>query len=85
MGKVAGAVRKATTTYHRVGDSVYAKITATADAYKAAGEAFKLANRWHLDRLIQAWQCGSYATGGPGTIGDCDPFEIVWGPPEKAY
>jgi RHS repeat-associated protein len=84
VGKVAGAVDGATTRFTSVGGSVYATITASPDAFKAAGDAFKLAGNWNPDRLIQAWQCGWYASGGSGTIGDCDPYEIVFGPPDKA-
>ena len=84
VDKVSGAVDGAKTRFFRVGGSVYAKITAPSDAFTAAGDAFKLAQNWNPNRLIQAWQCGWYASGGSGTIGDCDPYEIVFGPPDKA-
>jgi RHS repeat-associated protein len=84
VNKVSGAVKGAATSFYRVGGSVYAKVSAPSTAFKAAEDAFKLARNWNPNRLIQAWQCGWYASGGSGTIGDCDPYEIVFGPPDKA-
>jgi RHS repeat-associated protein len=53
-------------------------ITITLDGheYKAAGKAFKLAEAWSPDRVVQYWGCGKWLAGGPG---DCDPFEMWWG------
>ncbi len=90
VGKIAGAVKGATTTFYTAGGSVWAKVTASPEAFKAAGDAFKLAGNWSPERLIQSWQCGSWLSkasgwsGGGGTVGDCDPVELLWGPPESA-
>jgi RHS repeat-associated protein len=90
VGKVAGAVKGATKTFYSAGGSVWAKVTASPKAFKAAGDAFKLAGNWSPERLIQSWQCGSWLSkasgwsGGGGTVGDCDPVELLWGPPESA-
>jgi RHS repeat-associated protein len=90
VGKIAGAVKGASTTFYSAGGSVWAKVTASPEAFKAAGDAFKLAGNWSPDRLIQSWQCGSWLSkasgwsGGGGTVGDCDPVELLWGPPESA-
>jgi hypothetical protein len=84
VDKMSGAVDGAKTSFYRVGGSVYATITAPSDAFKAVGDAFKLAQNWNPDRLTKVWQCGWYASGGSGTIGDCDLYEIVSGPPDKA-
>lgn len=53
-------------------------ITITLDGpeYKAAGEAFKMAEAWSPDHLVQYWGCGTWLAGGSG---DCDPFEMWWG------
>lgn len=53
-------------------------IKLTGPEYKAAGEAFNLAEAWNPSRLIQVWQCGTWLGGG---VGDCDPFEIATGEP----
>jgi RHS repeat-associated protein len=84
VDKVSGAVDGAKTTFHRVGDDVYAKVTAPSDAFKAAGDAFRLAGNWSPDRLSQAWKCGTWLGGGSGTAGDCDPVAIFLGQPESA-
>lgn len=90
VGKIAGAVKGATKTFYTAGGSVWAKVTASPEAFKAAGDAFKLAGYWSPERLIQSWQCGSWLSkasgwsGGGGTVGDCDPVELLWGPPESA-
>jgi len=90
VGKVAGAVKGATKTFYSAGGSVWAKVTASPEAFKAAGDAFKLAGNWSPERLIQSWQCGSWlakatgSAGAGGTVGDCDPVELLWGPPESA-
>ena len=90
VDKVAGAVKGATTTFYSAGGSVWAKVTASPEAFKAAGDAFKLAGNWSPERLVQSWQCGSWLSkasgwsGGGGTVGDCDPVELLWGPPESA-
>jgi RHS repeat-associated protein len=90
VDKVAGSVKGAATSFYRSGGSVYAKITAPSTAFKAAGDAFKLAGNWDPSRLIQSWQCAAYlnnVTGGPksdATAGDCDPVEILFGSPESA-
>jgi RHS repeat-associated protein len=67
VDKVSGAVDGAKTSFSSVGGSVYATITASPDAFKAAGDAFKLAGNWSPDRLIQAWKCGTWLGGGSGT------------------
>ncbi len=54
-------------------------------AYTTAGDAFKLGEKWGPARLEQAEQCGTYLAGGDGSVGDCDPFELLYGPPEKAW
>jgi len=53
-------------------------ITITLDGpeYKAAGKAFKLAQWWSPDHVVQYWGCGKWIAGGSG---DCDPFEMWWG------
>lgn len=84
VGKVSGAVNGAKTTFFHAGGSVYARITAAPDAFRAAGHAFKMAGSWSPDRLIQAWKCGTWLSGGSGTVGDCDPVAIMWGQPESA-
>jgi RHS repeat-associated protein len=90
VDKVAGAVDGAEKSFHSAGGSVWAKITAPSDAFKAAGSAFKLAGNWSPDRLIQSWKCGSWLSGATGwsgaggTVGDCDPVAILWGQPESA-
>jgi RHS repeat-associated protein len=84
VDKLAGAVDGAKTRITHVGGSVYATITASPEAYKAAGDAFKLAGNWSPDRLIQSWKCGTWLGGGPGTPGECDPVAILWGQPESA-
>ncbi len=84
VDKVSGAVDGAKTSFSSVGGSVYAKITASPDAFEAAGDAFKLAGNWSPDRLFQAWKCGTFLGGGSGTGGDCDPVAIFWGQPESA-
>jgi RHS repeat-associated protein len=84
VDKVSSAVKGSATSFYHFGGSVYAKISAPSTAYKAAGDAFKLAERWSPERLTQAWQCGTWLGGGPGSSGDCDPVEILLGPPDKA-
>jgi hypothetical protein len=84
VDKLAGAVDGAKTRITSVGGSVYATITASPEAYKAAGDAFKLAGNWSPDRLFQSWKCGTWLGGGGGTPGDCDPVAILWGQPESA-
>jgi RHS repeat-associated protein len=90
VDKVAGAVKGASKSFYSAGGSVWAKVTASPEAFKAAGDAFKLAGNWSPDRLIQSWQCGAWLSkasgwsGGGGTVGDCDPVEIMLGPPESA-
>jgi RHS repeat-associated protein len=90
VNKVGGAVEGASTSFYHFGGSVYAKISAPSDAFKAAGSAFKLAGNWSPERLIQSWKCGSYLSGATGwsgaggTVGDCDPVAILWGQPESA-
>jgi RHS repeat-associated protein len=90
VNKVSGAVDGAKTSFFHFGGSVYAKISASSDAFKAAGDAFKLAGNWSPERLIQSWKCGSYLSGATGwssaggTVGDCDPVAILWGQPESA-
>lgn len=90
VNKVGGAVKGSATTIYHAGGSIYAKITAPSDAFKAAGDAFKLADKWSPSRLIQSWKCGTWLGGGPGigngpgTVGDCDPVALLWGQPESA-
>lgn len=84
VDKLAGAVDGAKTRIVTVGGSVYATVTATPEAYEAAGDAFKLAGNWSPSRLIQSWKCGTWLGGGPGSSGDCDPVAILWGQPESA-
>jgi RHS repeat-associated protein len=90
VNKVAGVVDGAKKSFFRAGGSVWAEVTASPEAFKAAGDAFKLAGSWSPDRLLQSWQCGSWLSkasgwsGGGGTVGDCDPVEILWGPPASA-
>ncbi len=80
VDKVSGAVKGAGVGFYRFGGSVYAKISAPEDAVKA----LKTVSAWNPLRLIQAWQCGTWLGGGPGSSGDCDPVEIFLGPPDKA-
>lgn len=54
-------------------------ITLSGPSYAAAQDAFKLAQKWAPDRLIQAWECGWNHTWN-----QCDPLEIFYGPPESA-
>jgi hypothetical protein len=54
-------------------------ITLSGPSYAAAQDAFKMAGKWGPDRLIQAWQCG-----WEGTLDQCDPLELLYGPPESA-
>ena len=91
VDKVSGAVDGAKTSFFHFGGSVYAKITAPSDAFRAAGDAFKLAGNWSPDRLIQSWKCGAWLSGQSGwaeengsTSGECDPVAILWGQPESA-
>jgi RHS repeat-associated protein len=84
VNKVAGAVKGSTTGFFNVGGEIFAKVSAPSEAYKAAGDAFKLAGNWSPTRLIQSWKCGTWLGGGPGTIGDCDPVAIWMGQPESA-
>ncbi len=84
VDKVSGAVKGAATNFYSSGGDTYAKITGSPGAFKAAGDAFKLAGNWSPDRLIQAWKCGTWLGGGSGTVGDCDPVAIMWGQPESA-
>jgi hypothetical protein len=85
VDKVSGAVKGSQINFYPGGGgSVYAKITASSDSFKAAGDAFRMAQNWNPNRLIQAWQCGTWLGGGTGSSGDCDPVEIFMGPPEKA-
>jgi RHS repeat-associated protein len=80
VDKVAGAVKGSATTFYRVGGSVYAKISTP----EGAMNALKTASAWNPLRLYQAWQCGTWLGGGPGSSGDCDPIEIFTGPPDEA-
>lgn len=52
------------------------RISLTGPEYKAAGEAFKMADHWNPSALVQYWQCGTWLGGGKG---DCDPFEMATG------
>ncbi|HEY2333635.1 MAG TPA: RHS repeat-associated core domain-containing protein [Solirubrobacterales bacterium] len=84
VNKVSGAVEGAESHFSRIGGEVYATITGSPEAFRAAGDAFKLAGNWSPSRLIQSWKCGTWLGGGPGTNGDCDPVAILWGQPESA-
>jgi RHS repeat-associated protein len=84
VDKVSGAVKGSATSFYHFGGSVYAKITAPSDAFRAAKDAFKLASNWSPHRLIQSWKCGTWLGGGRGTVGDCDPVAILFGQPESA-
>jgi RHS repeat-associated protein len=57
--------------------------------YRAATEAFKRADAWNPERLIQGWQCGwaiGEALDGKSTWEQqCDPVQIILGkPPDSA-
>jgi RHS repeat-associated protein len=80
VDKVSGAVKGSAISFYHLGGSVFAKISAPEDAMKA----LKTASAWNPFRLYQAWQCGTWLGGGPGSSGDCDPIEILSGPPDKA-
>lgn len=56
----------------------------SSDSARAAIKAFKAADAWSPERLIQSWQCGTWLGGGSGSAGDCDPIELYLGPPDKA-
>jgi RHS repeat-associated protein len=80
VSSVLGVLGSGSSSFH----GSYAVISAPAEAYKAAGKAFRAAQNWNPERLIQSWQCGTWLAGGPGSSGDCDPVEILLGPPDKA-
>jgi RHS repeat-associated protein len=82
--KVASALGGSVTRVRNSAGSFSVLITAPKDAYKAAGQAFKMVGKWGPDRLVQAWQCGTWLGGGVGSAGDCDPAELYFGPPDKA-
>jgi hypothetical protein len=94
VSKVTGAVKGAVSKL-KGGPGNYAVVISVPKSMAdAAGQAFKMANKWSPDRLIQAWQCGSWlgggdglteVGGGPGSVGDCDPVELLLGPPDSAH
>jgi RHS repeat-associated protein len=84
VDKVAGAAGGAKTEFVRAGKYVFAKITAP-EATTAAADALRIASNWSPNRLIQSWQCGWWLGGSGATVGDCDPVEIMLGPPDKAH
>jgi RHS repeat-associated protein len=55
-------------------------ITVSGPAYAAAQDAFKLAGKWGPERLIQSWECGWQPS-----LDQCDPLELLYGPPESAH
>lgn len=82
--KVTHAVKGAVSSITGGAGNYYATITVPSEAYKAAGKAFRMAGSWSPERLAQVWKCGWWASGGSGTVGDCDPVAILWGEPEEA-
>jgi RHS repeat-associated protein len=84
VDKVASAAGGAKTEFINSGKYVFAKITAPSGAATAATDAFRMAGNWSPSRLIQSWQCGTWLGGGAGVSGDCDPVEIILGPPDSA-
>lgn len=51
--------------------------------YKAAGEAFKFAERWVPERIEKSWECG-WHLAETGNLDKCDPFELLIEEPESA-
>jgi RHS repeat-associated protein len=48
--------------------------------YRAAAEAFKRAQGWDPDRLVQVWQCSWAVSAEDGSWkSQCDPFEFIYG------
>jgi RHS repeat-associated protein len=78
VSKLTGFVKGGVSSYK----GSYAVIT--GDGFKAAWKNAKVASKWGPERLIQSWQCGTWLGGGKGSAGDCDPVEILMGPPDKA-
>jgi RHS repeat-associated protein len=56
----------------------------TGDGFKKAWKNAKLVSAWSPERLIQTWECSWWLSGGSGSVGDCDPIEILNGPPDSA-
>ncbi|HEX7246030.1 MAG TPA: right-handed parallel beta-helix repeat-containing protein [Solirubrobacterales bacterium] len=52
--------------------------------YKAAGDAFRFADRWAPERLEKAWKCG-FQLSKNWSLEKCDPFELFVEEPESAY
>lgn len=64
----------------------YALLEIPSDVmYKAAGKAFQRAMWWAPERVKQYGECGWWLAGGGGSVGDCDPFELLVEEPEGAY
>lgn len=78
VSKLTGAVKGGSSTFK----GAYAVVT--GEGFKKAWKSVSIANKWGPERLIQSWQCGTWLGGGEGSAGDCDPVELLFGPPDKA-
>jgi RHS repeat-associated protein len=84
VSEVTGSVKGAVSSLLGGPGNYSAVIDIPEGAYEKAKHAFRMANNWSPDRLVQAWQCGTWLGGGSGSVGDCDPVELFFGPPDKA-